>query len=198
MKDVPRPLVRVSDLLAAFPAEWFLCGGWAVDAWLGRQTREHPDVDIALFQEDQRAIFDLLAGWQLIAHDISVESDSTEAWDGHELQLPAHIHARSYDDFNIEILLNKRSDRDWILSEVPLITMPLHRCADRCSWNLPALVAEILLFYKAEDIRPHDEADFRALRPQLSSGRIRWLAEAISRLHPGHPWLTHLHGNQRE
>ena len=81
--------------MSAFPAPWALCGGWAIDAWLGRQTRDHGDVDICVFIQDQRALFDHLAGWQLIGHDNHVDDDSSEPWDGRQLCHPAHIHARS-------------------------------------------------------------------------------------------------------
>ena len=80
------------DLLAGLGRPWFLCGGWASDAWLGRQTREHGDVDIAVLHHDQRAIFEHLAGWALVAHDPNVADNTTESWNGRHLDLPAHIH----------------------------------------------------------------------------------------------------------
>jgi hypothetical protein len=46
--------------MSSFPAPWALCGGWAIDAWLGRQTREHGDVDVSVFLQDQRALFEHL------------------------------------------------------------------------------------------------------------------------------------------
>ncbi len=65
--SVPEPVAYVRDLLRGIAAPWFLCGGWAVDAWVGQQTRDHWDVDIAIFHDDQRAIFEHFAGWALIA-----------------------------------------------------------------------------------------------------------------------------------
>lgn len=72
MTPVPEPLARVAGLMSTFRPRWSLCGGWAVDAWLGRQTRDHADVDIAVFQDDHSALFEDLSGWQLIAHDNQV------------------------------------------------------------------------------------------------------------------------------
>ena len=51
------------------PPPWALAGGWAVDAWLGRVTRDHLDVDIAVFANDHQALLEHFAGWQLIGHD---------------------------------------------------------------------------------------------------------------------------------
>jgi Aminoglycoside-2''-adenylyltransferase len=44
----------------------WLFGGWAVDFWVGRVTRDHSDVDIAAFRRDEEAIRKALtgAGWQ--------------------------------------------------------------------------------------------------------------------------------------
>ena len=203
---VPKPVAHVADLMATFSHTWFLCGGWAVDAWLGRLTRDHPDVDIAVFQDDEHALFDHLAGWQLIAHDPHVDGGTSEPWDGRRLDLPAHIHGRldageglpdrldaaTQQGFGLDIQLNERSDSDWILRREPRITMPLSRCARQSAWGLPTLVPEVILFYKAEEPRPHDELDFLALLPHLTEKQRRWLREAISLVHPDHPWLPQL------
>src|SRR3990172_43020 len=92
---VPEPIARVADLMSTFGATWCLCGGWAVDAWLGRLSRDPVDVDIAVFQDDLSAFFDHMAGWQLVAHDTQVDGGTAEPWNGRPLVLPAHIHARS-------------------------------------------------------------------------------------------------------
>jgi len=214
MTPVPGPLARVAELMSTFRPRWYLCGGWAVDAWLGGQTRDHADVDIAVFQDDQHAIFDHLAGWQLIGHDDNVADDSTEPWDGRRLDLPAHIHARSHDaapvtpgtgrgpGFNLEVVLNERSGRDWVFGREPRVTSPLRRCVRQSAWGLPTVVPEVILFYKANppawrdsarpDLRPHDELDFLALLPHLTEKQRYWLREAISLVQPGHPWLARL------
>jgi hypothetical protein len=202
--------------MSAFPRVWTLSGGWAVDAWLGRQTRDHADVDIAVFQDDQGAIFDHLAGWQLIAHDSQVAGDSAEPWDGRPLVLPAHIHARPPEarrrlpgrldaptqvGFNFEVLLNERSGVDWVFSREPRVTLPLRRSVRQSAWGVPTLVPEAILFYKAtayfavEELqgrRSQDEPDFVVLVPHLTEERLHWLREAISLVHPDHPWLSQL------
>lgn len=46
--------------------EYWVFGGWAVDFWVGRITREHDDIDIAAWRDDSDAIGTALqiAGWR--------------------------------------------------------------------------------------------------------------------------------------
>jgi Aminoglycoside-2''-adenylyltransferase len=196
--QVPEPLARVADLMSTFDGIWYVCGGWAVDAWLGRQTRDHDDVDIVVFQDDLDALLAHLAGWQLNAHD-SLTPDSVEQWDGRRLHLPAHIHAR-LGGSNLDIQVNERSGNDWLLSREPRIALDLRRSAAKSAWGLPTLFPEVILFFKATAYfgieglwgRPPDAADFLGLLPVLGTKQRGWLRDAISLAQPGHPWLSQL------
>lgn len=190
--------------MSAFRAPWALCGGWAIDAWLGRQTREHGDVDVSVFVQDQRALFEDLRGCQMIPHDPHVPGDSSEPWDGRRLDLPGHIHGRlnageevpfrvdsaSEQGFSLDIQLDDRSGEDWILSREPMISVPLRSGVKRSGWGLPTVVPEVLLFFKARDLRRRDKLDFLALLPDLTQEQRDWLRSALSLA--GHPWLPQL------
>ena len=209
---VPEPVARVVDLMSTFAPPWALCGGWAVDAWLGRQSRDHPDVDISVFADDQRVVFDHLAGWQLVAHDLN---KTHQPWDGRHLDLPNHIQAHldveelvagrvdgaPEEGLILDIQLDERQDADWILRREPRISLPLVDCRRQSSWGAPTVVPEALLFYKAtayfgveefKGRRAQDEPDFVALLARLTKRQRDWLREAISLVHPGHPWLAHV------
>ncbi len=216
MTTAPEPITRVAELMADFPVAWCLCGGWAIDAWLGRQTRDHQDVDVAVFHDDQRAVFEHLRGWTLVGHDHSVPGNTSEPWNGRQLGLPAHIHASAprsdqllperLDDpaglgFGLEIVLNQRAGGTWVMSDEPWVSLPVVRCVRRSSWGVPTAVPEVVLFYKATAYfddetllsrNPKDEADFLALLPVLKEKQRAWLRDAISCVRPGHPWVAHL------
>lgn len=186
---LPEALAYVRGLLRGLDAPWFLCGGWAIDAWLGGQTRYHSDVDITVFHHDQRAVFEHLPGWALVAHDPHVPDDTTQQWDGRVLDPPAHIHvptlasplstsaALTHSAFEFEVMLVERTGRERIHHPGP--------------WGLPTVAPEVVLAYKAEypTPRPHDDEDFQALLPTLDDAQRTWLRGALSE---GHPWLARL------
>ena len=216
---VPEPIARIAEAMSNYPHTWALCGGWAVDAWLGRITREHGDIDVTIFRDDQRALFDYLAEWNLVAHD-ELEPTAQEPWDGRELELPAHIHARppgaenralvlswvtppytqAKDGRDIEFIVNERSGEEWLLSADPLITLTGESSVRESPWGLPTCSPEFIAYYKATAYfgseprwpRPHDIADFEALVQLLDGGGRAWLRESIATLHPEHPWLPQL------
>ena len=211
------PYAQTAALMSTFPRTWFLCGGWAVDAWLGRQTREHGDVDIAVFHDDQRWLFEHFTGWDLVAHHPGVADDTSEAWDGRPIDLPAHVHGRPLaagsaaasdaadapppGRLELEILLNERAGGDWLLSREPRVALPIERAVRRGSHGLPVAVPEVLMFFKATAYpddptypRPEDLDDFLAVAPLLSPLESDWLRGAIAQTAPVHPWLSHLPG----
>lgn len=205
------------DLFSDFDPPWFLCGGWAADGWIGRQTRDHGDVDISVFHHDQRAIFEQLPGWALVGHDPNVPDDTTEPWNGRHLDLPAHIHVpelgsplststtATHSAYEFEFLLNERSGSDWVLNRERGVTIPLDRCVGQSAWGVPTAVPEVVLFHKAGGnltaaeiaapgggVRPRDEQDFFALLPILTEPARTWLRDSIAKVLPEHPWLAHL------
>ena len=198
---VPEPVAPIAELMSTFRAPWALCGGWAVDAWVGHQTREHPDVDISAFIQDQQAVFDHMAGWQLFAH---VSGDTHAPWDGRRLDLPNHIMGRidtgevlpegvdttAEQGFILDIQLSDLSGEEWVLSDEPRVSLALSNAVRQSPWGIPAVVPEVLLFFKALELRRRDKWDFRALLPSLTRAQREWLREAIAAV--GHPWVAEL------
>jgi len=218
MVTIPEPVARIGELMSTFSGEWCFAGGWAVDAWLGQKTREHGDIDVVVFHEDQRALFDHLEPtWHLIAHDPNVPGATTEPWNGRHVDLPAHIHCRPKagdreeldrwirkleqprDDWNLEVMINERAGREWVVNDEPHISLPIERCWQVSPWGFPTALPELLMFYKAtayigmEGMKPRkrDQADVRALLPTLNSKQRKWLSEAVSLL-PRHDWVAEL------
>ena len=88
--------------------------------------------------------------------------------------------------------MNERSGDHWILRAEPRLSLALQDAARQTEWGLLIAVPEVILYYKASEMRPHDEADFVALIPHLDEAQRRWLADAISATRPEHSWLSQL------
>jgi hypothetical protein len=202
-KEVPEPVARIAGVMSGFGGVWSLCGGWAVDAWLGRETRDHGDIDISVFESDLPELFEHLGGWQLVAHDKEVVGDTSELWNGRPLLRPAHIHGRfskaslperldAAAGFDLDIQIDASSGDDFVASRKHNITLPLRDSVRRSGWGLPTLTPQLLIFYKAKLPRGHDEQDFAALLPHLDVEQRGWLREAIALIRADHPWLAQL------
>jgi hypothetical protein len=169
-------------------------------------TREHHDVDVAVFHEDQRALFAHLRlnlpGARPVGHDDLVASDTDETWDGRTLSMPAHVHTRSPGGFEPEFHLNDRAGDSWVVRRDPPITMPLDAAVVPSAWGVPVVSPEVALYYKAvppmwrgappDPPRPHDDEDLRALAPLLRPRARGWLSNALSLARPDHPWRATL------
>ncbi len=55
-------IARVAQLFRERGIDHWLFGGWAVDFWVGRVTREHGDADLAVRLPDRPSIRQLLLG----------------------------------------------------------------------------------------------------------------------------------------
>ena len=174
-------------LMREFPGLWGLAGGWAIDLFLGRATRPHADVDVAVFRQDQLRLREYLAGWTLEVADAGTLAPWAE---GEWLAPPRHeLHARSAGGDRIEFLLNERTEREWVYRRDPAVRLPIEETFMRTEAGVPFLCPEVVLLYKSKSPRPADEADCRAAAGSLGPERRRWLRRALEATHPGHPWL---------
>jgi hypothetical protein len=114
--SVPEPVALAARAMAALPTNWALCGGWGVDAWLGRQTREHLDVDLSVFHDAQLLVLQHFPDdWLLNGHD-EADEETTAPWDGRTLAHPGHIHAYGPNGLHLDIQLDRRRARTFVFS----------------------------------------------------------------------------------
>ena len=183
--------LKIAALLANFERPWFFAGGWALDLFLGRVTREHADIEIGLFRSDQLAIQTYLSGWQF--SKVINKQSRIEPWLPSEiLELPNHeVYAENptHDPPKLEILLNEATKTDWLFRKNLAITRPLSLTILASANGLSILSPEIVLLYKAANPRPKDEADFSFFHDKLNKEQQVWLHDALTTCYPGHKWL---------
>jgi hypothetical protein len=191
--QLPPGIHAVAAALRDLDAPWAVAGGWALDLALGRETRPHADVDVALFRDDQAALRAALPGWEFAA---AVGGVLTPWERGARLELPVHeVHARSpagAPPLALEFLLNERDGGDWVYRRDPAVRLPLARAVRRGPGGVRVLAPEVVLLYKSQSPRPADEADFLAAQPLLDAEGRAWLRDALLRARPDHPWAAAL------
>jgi hypothetical protein len=184
----------VVGLLGDFDRRWYVAGGWAIDCYLGRQTRPHDDLEIAIFRDAQWALHSYLGDWSFER----VVDDNREAWNADSyLQLPVHeLHASNPDSRrrprDLEVLLNDREGGDWVYRRDPAVTRSLDAFGEFTATGIPYLAPEVVLLYKTPLFGQHDQRDFEACLPRLERDRRSWLRQAVRRVDPEHPWLERL------
>ncbi len=181
-------------------APYFFAGGWAIDLHLGRVTREHHDVDVAVIRRDHLLLHKCLEQFSLkkiIPHPEGLMNSGTVAeWPpGERLELPVHqinAYRAGESEPAFQVMLEESLDSEWIFRRNPEIRMPIARMGFNATSGLPYLAPEIELLFKAKHLEARDRIDFRNTLPALSVDARRWLRDALEETHPGHEWLNAL------
>jgi CubicO group peptidase (beta-lactamase class C family) len=107
-------LAEVADMLGRERIEYWLLGGWAVDFHLGLVTREHDDVDLAVWRRDGAAIASLLgaAGWR---HAPEAGEDGGTGYERGAVRVEL-----TYVESDGDVVVVPLSDRHAVLSDTPL------------------------------------------------------------------------------
>lgn len=187
----PLSVEEVKNVFTPLKYPWWIAGGWAIDLFLQRQTRQHEDIDVLIQRRDQLQIQNLLEGWGLWAAD---PPGTLKPWAkgeflGRGLQ---DIWARKNpkDPWQIQIMLFDTENGDWIFKRDEAIRRSLSSVTVKTPEGLSLLAPEIQLLYKSKSLREKDQSDFENALPALSLGQKNWLKDSLIRVYSGkHSWL---------
>jgi hypothetical protein len=180
---------KAAEWMDGFDKPWFVAGGWAIDLFIGKQTRPHTDLEIGIFREDQQALKSYLADWEFW----KAVSGSLISWNGEFLKLPIHeIHAvdRVHNQ-QLEVLLSECEEGRWIFRRNFDISCPAAEAILFTQDAIPYLNPQIVLLFKLK-ARPRDQADFQRAKDYLSKDQRDWLKQAIRQMDTHHPWISYL------
>lgn len=168
---------------------WWIAGGWAIDLFLGRQTRAHADLDIGILRRDVHRFMTALSSWDF--HEVKGGVLTPLQMESSPREDVNCLWARPTGEvaWSVEVLLDRSDDDDWVFRRHPGIRRPLASVVRKTTDGTPYLAPEIQLLYKAKAIRPRDELDFRRAMPRLTPTAMSWLKEALVTLDAAHPWL---------
>jgi hypothetical protein len=182
-------LDRVVAMMRDFAAPWGIAGGWALDLFVGRESRAHADIDVALLRRDQQRLRTLLG-----AADVAkVVDHQLSPWRADEQLLPPihEVHASWPDGFRLELLLNEYDPaaQEWVYRRDHRIRRPLN-VAFSVVRGSPILAPELVLLFKSKAPASKDDADFEAVRRHLSSEQRSWLTQTLEVVAPDHRWTA--------
>jgi hypothetical protein len=192
----PLAVRDLAPLLAGMAFPWWVAGGWAIDLFVGHQTRLHDDLDVLVLRRDQLAVHQALRGWDLHAAD---PPGTLRPWAPGET-LGASIHdiwcrPAAAAPWAVQLML---ADVDatgtrWVFRRDSRVTGSLSSLGRRSAEGITYVAPEVQLLYKAKQAPlPKDEEDFAVALPLLDAPSRRWLTQALITLQPEHPWLERL------
>ncbi|MFI6562188.1 nucleotidyltransferase domain-containing protein [Streptomyces sp. NPDC050534] len=188
--DAWRP-EQVAERLAGVRTPWCVAAGWALDLFRGAQTRPHGDLEIAVPAADFAEVRDRFPEyvWDAVGSGrvwAAAGPDALTATHQTWLRDPATGH------FLFDVFREPHEAGTWICRRDEGLRLPYETIVERTLSEIPYLVPELVLLFKAKAQRPKDETDFEGVLPLLDRARRNRLIRWLERVHPGHPWLAEL------
>jgi hypothetical protein len=185
---------QAAAALVGVSVPWAVAGGWAVDLWLGEQTRQHGDLEIAVplpfYGEIQARLEDL--GLTLFAIDdgavIALARGEAPPRQTHQTwAMEPAVQA-----WRMDVFREPGDAQTWIYRRTGELSAPRDWASGRTAGGIPYLAPQIVLLFKAKAMRDKDQADFDRVAPRLPADARDWLAGALQIIHPDHPWIARL------
>lgn len=184
--------VHPSDMtlhLSSLRAPWWIAGGWALDLFVGNQSRPHKDLDIGVFRRDVMEVLSALSSWEIFEAKDGVLTRLSKGCAPSANVNSLWCRSANDTDWTFELMLDCCEEDRWVFRRNPAIQRPLTLALRRDSRGIPFLAPELQLLYKARSMRTEDQADFDHVAPRLDPDARTWLRTALTNLDPGHEWL---------
>lgn len=177
--------------MAGIGTRWYVAAGWALDLFRGGQTREHGDIEIAVPAAGFPEIRDRFPGYVFDA------AGGGRIWEDAAPEVLAAVHQTwlrdpATGDYLLDVFREPHDGDTWICRRDEGIRLPYSDVIRRTRDGIPYLAPELVLLFKAKHVRRKDQTDFDATVPLMNPAQRGTLAGLLTRVHPGHHWLTGL------
>lgn len=181
---------QVAARLGGCQAVWGVAGGWAIDLWLGKRTRVHTDIEVAIARSALNEIRQLLPNHSLYAAKDglleplvdAVSNDVRQVW----------VLDKVARKWRLDLLLDPGEENVWIYRRDARVHAPRPDVVARAADGIPYLRPEVVLLFKGKDPRPKDYTDLANCLGELDQSERKWLIAALLTAHPHSPWLDGL------
>lgn len=201
--------------------DWAFCGGWGIDLFCGRQTRQHGDIDVCVFLENRSDVIKLMRrpNWTLydycgggVVHLTGRHFEEEYAGrnlccvkDGNEF---VQFEPIGDDKFRQGFKETNQKDLDYVdflfgrrlsgsfVCQWHETKLAIERAMDKAILHrqgIPYVAPEILLLFKSHTDEENGDHDFALASEKMNDEQKAWLLNALKLWHPdGHPWITRL------
>lgn len=190
----PLSPLELKNTLINLNCQWSIAGGWAIDLFLGNQTRKHEDIDIIVKREDQFEIQKTLKNWEMWVADPpgTLRPWRKSEFIGKGLQ-DIWCRRSKNDPWQIQIMLFDVENGDWLFKRDESIRKNLRDVLISSKEGMTILAPEVQLLYKSKTLREKDKADFKSALSKMSNDQKKWLKESLLKVYgQKHEWIDHL------
>lgn len=180
--------VDAAQLLSDYPGQWWIAGGWVIEAFTG-VSRPHEDLDIVIPRTELplllaflRNRLDVWAATRSLTPITEASPDLPEECDN------LWLRASGADPWEYDVLLEDTDSLTWVCKRDLGIRRPFADVLWRHE-GITFLRPEVQLLLKAKHARAKDLQDLENCLRIMDSESLSWLADALRQAHPGHPWL---------
>jgi hypothetical protein len=179
----------VRDRLGHIEVPWGVAAGWAIDLFLGTMTRDHDDIEITVPAASFPVIADALipCEWDVVG--------AARIWPYPETLDRFHqtwLRDVATGEYHLDVFREPHDGENWICRRDPTIVLPYVDVYEWTDDGIPFVIPEVVLLFKARDVRPKDQADFEQVIEVLSGERRSRLATWLRSLDSRHRWLPDL------
>jgi hypothetical protein len=191
--DAWRP-EQVARLLDGIEVPWYVAAGWALDLFLGVESRAHEDLEIAVPNLRVDELAEHLDGFEVFAivgpdEALPLADARGHLFDTHQ----TWVRDPATGSWCFDVFREPSDGDTWICRREPAIRLRYEALIERTSDGIPYGRPEVVLLFKAKHAHEEkNELDFRRVLPRLSPERRRWLHGALEVVHPEHRWLADL------
>ena len=184
--------LSVAEIMNPVGVWWAVAGGWAIDLWLGEQTRDHHDIEVVVRRSDQAAVHAALEH-RLELYCIDPPRTGWRPWTGGPIEPPAfQVQARS-PTTEFDLFAETADQTMWHFRRDERITRPVTDVTMYSASGIPVV-----------DRRSSSSTWRRVWRPRTSmtskwqafpgwtTTAASWLADALTITLPDHRWIRDL------
>jgi len=187
----PLPYTKIVKRLQDAGVACWVSGGWALDIFLGRQTREHKDTDVTILRKDQAGVRDAFSSWEIY----HTHAPGLRFWRAGELPESAPnvwLRRNRESAWAFEVMFQESDGGDWVYRRNRAIRRPIEDIGLVDADGTPFLKPELQLLFKGggTSYRKTDLADLESVLPHLDARSRAWLLDSLRTEFPGgHDWL---------